>query len=124
MFIIVIFYFENVAFFHAKLGSDVCTTFEPLVTLNSGDINVTRYSITSKKIAISQLSSTSIGASFWWWDALLHEPVRIREETFESGNLLSGIVVSKQIMMMMMMLHQNFLHKYNYSPLTKTNDCC
>ena len=30
-----------------------------------------------------------IGASFWWRDALQHQPVRIREGTLESGNLFS-----------------------------------
>ena len=28
----------------------------------------------------------SIGASFWWWDALSHQPVQTREETLGSGN--------------------------------------
>ena len=29
------------------------------------------------------------GLSRWWWDALPHQPVGIREETLESGNLFS-----------------------------------
>ena len=42
----------------------------------------------------------SIGASFWWWDALSHQPVRIieREKTLQSGILFSG----------------RFLHPYHY----------
>ena len=34
-----------------------------------------------------------IGSRFWWRDALPHQPVGIREETLESGNLFSGRLV-------------------------------
>ena len=30
-----------------------------------------------------------IGASFWWRDALQHQPVRIRGDTLESENILT-----------------------------------
>ena len=38
-----------------------------------------------------------IGASFWWRDALPHQPVRIREETLESGNIFSGGWISTSV---------------------------
>ena len=37
-----------------------------------------------------------IGASFWR-DALPHQPVRIKEETLESGNLFSGSWISASV---------------------------
>ena len=54
--IIIIFYFENVAFFHAKLGSDVCPNFWQHVTKF--------YSTTSGKIAISQLFTRVLERDF------------------------------------------------------------
>ena len=45
----------------------------------------------SRLVTIRQLSIPGkVVASFWWWDALPHQPVGIREETLESGNLFSG----------------------------------
>ena len=48
-----------------------------------------------------------IGASFWWWDALPHQPAGIREETLESGNLFSGSWFSASA---------NLFHDHIYSP--------
>ena len=43
----------------------------------------------SRLVTIKQLSILEkVGASFWWCDALLHQPVGIREETLESGGPL------------------------------------
>ena len=38
-----------------------------------------------------------IGASFWWQDALPHQPVWIREETLESGNPFSSSWISASV---------------------------
>ena len=51
--IIIIFHFENIAFFHAKLGSDVCSSVDDQT---SGGFTSFK-STTSGKIAISQLST-------------------------------------------------------------------
>ena len=77
----------NVAFFHAKLGSDVCPRVD---NQTSGDTlqDLTRPLV--EKSPSASYPSIGIGASFWWWDALPHQSVRIREETLESGNLFSG----------------------------------
>ena len=86
-FIIIILYFENVTFFHAKLGSDVCPRVD---NQTSGD---TLEDLTRPLVEKSPLASyppMGIEASFWWRDALPHQPVRIREESLESGNLFSG----------------------------------
>ena len=85
---IIIFYFENVAFFHAKLGSAI----RPRVDNRTSGVTLQDFNSTiSGKMAISQLSTTHAnGASFRWQDALPHQPVRIREETLESGNFFSG----------------------------------
>ena len=76
-------HFENVAFFHAKLGLDACPRVDHET---SGDL--TRPLV--EKLPSASYPPTGIGASFWRWDALLHQPVGIREETLESGNLFIG----------------------------------
>ena len=85
--IIIIFYFENVAFFHAKLGSDVCPRVDNQTSGNTLQ-DLTR-PLMEKSLSASY-PPMDIGASFWWRDALPHQPVWIREETLESGNLFSG----------------------------------
>ena len=45
--------------------------------------------LVEKSLSVSY-PPTGISASFWWWDALSHQSVGIREETLESGNLFSG----------------------------------
>ena len=93
-FIIIIFYLENVAFFHAKLGSDVCSRVD---NKTSGDTlqDLTRPLV--EKSPSASYPPMGIGASFWWWDALPHQPVGIREETLESGNLFSGSWISASV---------------------------
>ena len=83
----IIIYFENVAFFHAKLGLEVCPRVD---NQTSGDTlqDLTRPLV--EKSPSASYTPMGIEASFWWRDALPHQPVRIREETLESGNLLSG----------------------------------
>ena len=83
--IIIIFYFENVAFLHAKLGSDICPRVD---NQTSGD---TLQDLTQlvKKSPSASYPTMGIGASFWWRDALPHQPVRKREETLEFENLFS-----------------------------------
>ena len=66
--IIIIFYFGNVVFFQAKLGSDVCSRVD---NQPSGDTQQDLTKPLNGKIAISQLFTHGyIGASVWWWDAL------------------------------------------------------
>ena len=57
MIIIIIFYFKNVAFFHAKLGSDVCPRVE---NQTSGDTLQDLTRPPSGKIAISLLSTYGV----------------------------------------------------------------
>ena len=38
-----------------------------------------------------------IEASVWWWDVLPHQPVLIREDTLESGNLFSSSWISTSV---------------------------
>ena len=67
--IIIIFYFENVAFFHAKLGSDV----SPRV--DNQTFGETLQDFTRPLVENSPSASyppTGIGARYWWWDALPH----------------------------------------------------
>jgi hypothetical protein len=85
--IIIIFYFENVAFFHAKLGSDVCPRVD---NQTSGETSQDLTRPLVEKLPSTSYPPMGIGASFWWWDALPHQPVGIREETLESENLFSG----------------------------------
>ena len=85
--IIIIFYFENVAVFHAKLVSDTCPRVD---NQTSGDTlqDLTR---PVKKLPSASYPLMGIGASLWWQDALPHhQPVRIRKESLESENLFSG----------------------------------
>ena len=66
------------------------STFSNILDLSfsHGDASISRKSCLD---TLRQLSIPGkVGASFWWWDALLHQPVGIREETLESGNLFSG----------------------------------
>ena len=78
---IIILYFENVAFFHAKLGLDVC----PRVDNQTSDDTLQDLTqpLVEESLSVSY-PPMGIGASFWWRDAM------IREETLESGNLFSG----------------------------------
>ena len=59
--IIIIFYFENVAFFYAKLGSDVCPWID---NHNSGETLQDLTRPLSGKIAISQLSTHGYWGKF------------------------------------------------------------
>ena len=64
--IIIIFYFENVAFFHAKLGSDVChrvdnqtsgDTLQELTRPLSGNIAISKIS-THERVLVGKYPST------------------------------------------------------------------
>ena len=89
--IIIILYFENVAFFHAKLlGSDVCPRVD---NQTSGDTlqDLTR-SLAEKSPSASH-PPMGIGASFWWRDALPHQPViglGKRHWNLETSSVFSG----------------------------------
>ena len=76
--IFIILYFENVAFFYAKLWSDV---FPRVDNQTSGDTlqDLTRPLV--EKSPSASYRPIGIGVSFWWQDALPHQPVRIREKT-------------------------------------------
>ena len=50
-----------------------------------------------EKLPSASYPTMSIGASFWWRDALPHQPVRIKEETLDSGNLFSGSWISASV---------------------------
>ena len=71
--IIIVFYFENVTFFHAKLGSGV---FPRVDNQTSGNTlqDLTRPLV--EKSPSASYPPMGIGASFWWWDALPHQPVK------------------------------------------------
>ena len=105
---IIIFYFENVAFSHAKLGSDVRPRVD---NQTSGNILQILTQSLSGKITINQLSThtSEIGANFWWRDALPHQPVWIREETLEFGNLFSDSWISASVP-----LHMLIIRWWNY----------
>ena len=62
--IIIILYFENVAFFHAKLGLDFCPRVGNQISPDTLQ-DLTRPLVEKSKIAISQLSTLGIGTSFW-----------------------------------------------------------
>ena len=85
--VIIIFYFENIVFFLYKLGSDVCPRVDNKTSGNTLQ-DLTRP--LEEKSPSASYPPMGIGASFWWWDAHPNQPVRIREETLESGNLFSG----------------------------------
>ena len=58
------------------------------LSISHSDASISRK---SRLVIIRQLSIPGkVGASIWWWDALPHQPVGIREMTLESGNLFSG----------------------------------
>ena len=78
---IIIFHFENVTFFNAKLGLDICPRVD---NQTSGDTLQDLTQPLSGKIAMSQLSTNG------YWSKVPHQPVRITEETLESGNLFSS----------------------------------
>ena len=59
---IIIFYFENAAFFHAKLGSDVCPRVD---NQTSGDTLQDLTRPLSGKITISQLSTHGYWSEFY-----------------------------------------------------------
>ena len=80
-------HFENIVSFYVKLGFDICPRVD---NQTSGD---TLQDSTRPLVEILPSASyppMGIRASFWWWDALPHQPVRIREETLESENLFSS----------------------------------
>ena len=81
--ITIIFYFENVAFFHAKLGSEVSPRVD---NQTSGDTvrGLTRPLSYSGEIAISQLLVRIFGGE------MLFHTNQIREETLGSGKLFSS----------------------------------
>ena len=81
--IIIIIYFENVAFFRAKLGSDVCPRVD---NQTSGDTLQDLARPLVEKSPSASYPPMGNGANFWWQDTLPHQLVRIREETLESGN--------------------------------------
>ena len=87
-FLIIVFYFENVAFLYAKLGSDVC----PRVDEPNLWQHCTRFNSTTKwkKSSSACYPPMGIGAGFCWRVALPHQPVRVREEILESENRFSG----------------------------------
>ena len=95
----IVFYFENVAFFHTKLRSDVCPRVDNQFEPNLWWWHFTRY-LTRPLVEKSPSASyppTGFGASFWWQDALSHQLVRIREETLESVNLFSDSWISASV---------------------------
>ena len=90
---IIIFYFVNVACFHAKLYR-----VRRLPQGRQPNLwrHLTRFDSTTKWKNRHRLvihAPMGIGASFWWRDAfhytVPHQPFRNREETLESGNLFS-----------------------------------
>ena len=86
--IIIILYFENFAFFHAKLGSDVRPRVD---NQTSGD--TTRFNSTTKwknrhhPVIHPWVLERVLVAGYG--DDLPHQLVRIIEETLVSGNLFS-----------------------------------
>ena len=73
----IIFYFENVAFFHAKFGSDVCNRV--------GNQTFGKILQDLARPLVENLPSASyppigIGASFWWWDALAALPYQVTNQ--------------------------------------------
>ena len=85
--------FENVTLFHDKLGLDVCPRGD---NQTSGDtLQDSTWRLVEKSPSADP--PMDIGASFWWQDALPHQPVRNREETLESGNLFSGSWISASV---------------------------
>ena len=96
--IIIIIYFENITFFHAKLGSDICHSKvdnQPSVTLYSVQV------LTQLLVNQSQSGSypsMGVGARFWWPDALSDTyQLQIREKMLESRNLFSSRWISTSI---------------------------
>ena len=89
--IIVVFYFENVALFLDKLGSDVCPRVD---NQTSGDTLQDLTRPLSGNIVISQLSTHG-----YWSNFLVAgcSSAPIREETLESGNLFSGSWISTSV---------------------------
>ena len=76
----------------------------------------------SRLVTIRRLSiSGKVGASFWWWDALLHQPVGIREETLESGNLFSGSAVRFSFSGTASVLIQliSYIYEQQFQPVTR-----
>ena len=72
--IIIFLYFENVTFFHDKLGSGVCPRID---NQTSGDTlqDLTR-PLVEKSPSASYQPALGSGANFWWQDALPNQPVR------------------------------------------------
>ena len=91
---IIIFYFENVAFYQAKLGLDVCPRVD---NQTSGETLQDLTRPLAEKSPSAIYPPKGFGTSFWWWDAIPHQPVGIREKTLESGNLFSGSWISASV---------------------------
>ena len=81
----IIFYFEKVAFFHAKPRLDVC----PRVDHQTSGYSHTLQNLTRPLIAISQLSTHGYWSKFWWRDVLQHQPV---EEVHPATNIQMNIL--------------------------------
>ena len=85
--LIIIFYFENVAFFHAKLGSEVYPTIDNQTTGNTlQDLFI---STTSEKLLSASYPPMGIGASLWWrglWWLLKMYPIPKSRSGIQNGN--------------------------------------
>ena len=88
--VIIILYFEKVAYFHAELESDVCPR---VYNRTSGGTSLDLTQSLVEKMPSASYPPKSIGASFWWQDAYpsSHQPFRrTLEETMESEKLFSS----------------------------------
>ena len=92
--IIIILYFENVAFFHAKMGSDVCPRVD---NQTSGDTLQDSTQPLVEKSPSSQLSTHGYLSEFLVVGCSFTPTISIWEETLESGNLLSGSWISASV---------------------------
>ena len=90
---LIIFYFENLAFFNTPHSPQVCGVDNQTFGDNLKDFN---WTIVEKSPSALN-PPMGIEANFWWRDALSHQPVRIKEETLESGNLFSVSWISASV---------------------------
>ena len=66
-------FIENITFFHPKLGLDVCPRVDNQTSDNT--LQDLTQPLVEKSLSASY-PPMGIGASFWWWDALPHQPVQ------------------------------------------------
>ena len=87
-------------FFSSSSSSAKCPLFPRSIKGMDGCFPIALGRQSTRLVTKRQLSIPGkVGASFWWCDALLHQPVGIREKTLESGNLsvFSGSWISASV---------------------------